>query len=131
MGGKFKRCILTQPRTEWHPFGDSVLEQVAVLLQECSRESDTIYRYGGEEFVMILRDTLGDVAEVIAERIGKGVKALSFLAGNNLLQVTVSIGLAYSDRRGPEDKLSGEMLLNAADKALYEAKASGIDCLRR
>jgi len=47
---------------------------------------------------MILRDILGDGAEVIAERIRQGVKALSFLAGNNLLQVTVSIGLAYSDR---------------------------------
>jgi len=110
--------------TYGHPTGDAVLKQVARLLQESVRGADVVFRYGGEEFALILpatdKATAQRVAERIRERIGRTV-FLSLtgrpLSGN----LTASIGVANY----PEDAIAQVDLLIRADNALYAAKGTG------
>ncbi|MFG1929015.1 diguanylate cyclase [Cryptosporangium sp. NPDC048952] len=102
-----------------HPAGDAVLTQVASLLQECTRGSDVVARFGGEEFVWLLPDTTEDGAAIMAERLNTTLAAHPLaLPGGALLRVTASIGIAAG-------LLDGPALLSAADQALYRAKATG------
>jgi diguanylate cyclase (GGDEF)-like protein len=100
-----------------HPAGDEVLETVAKILQSNSRESDFVSRYGGEEFAVVFCETGTDGARVLAERIRRSIEEGPWIHRG----VTVSIGVA---RAGPEtaDPLT---LIEAADRALYEAKQAG------
>ncbi|HWC29742.1 MAG TPA: sensor domain-containing diguanylate cyclase [Dehalococcoidia bacterium] len=106
-----------------HSVGDVTLQKVASLLQNCIRNMDRIYRYGGEEFVVIFMDaTLGE-AEALAERLRKATETTPF-SGSSLEPVgpvTISIGLAARPEQGTEI----EALIDLADKAMYEAKESG------
>ncbi|MDX1588084.1 MAG: diguanylate cyclase [Oleiphilaceae bacterium] len=108
-----------------HPFGDSVLQRMAAVLNKFSRESDVVCRYGGEEFAIILRHTDSTGAGVIAERIRSEIAGLVFHSGQEKIQVTASFGIAGSDEWGEGEPLTGEAMLATADKALYRAKASG------
>jgi diguanylate cyclase (GGDEF)-like protein len=100
-----------------HPAGDQALKTVAGLLQESSRKSDTVARYGGEEFVIILPNTGDENAFVLAERSREAVEAAQWGNGG----MTVSVGLATLS-----DAISARAaLIDAADKALYEAKERG------
>lgn len=104
-----------------HIAGDDVLEKVAVWLQRRLRDTDSAGRYGGEEFVIVLPKTDLSAALVIAERIGKSIKAAKMkdLKGN-VFSVTISQGLA---RYKPGDDRSS--LISRADSALYRAKQNG------
>ena len=104
-----------------HAAGDEVLRSVAHRLTPCVRPGDTIARFGGDEFVVLL-DALPDLdgARQVAERIGRGVHAPLTVKGHTLT-LTTSIGVAVSYS---SDETS-EALLQAADAALYEAKARG------
>ncbi|HYF77092.1 MAG TPA: sensor domain-containing diguanylate cyclase [Symbiobacteriaceae bacterium] len=116
----FKRCN----DTYGHPTGDVVLEQLARLLRESCRADDQVFRYGGEEFTIILPGTTDADALRVAERIRERVAQHSFLtrSGRRLdWPVTVSIGVASY----PRDGLSEVDLLIAADRAMYAAKARG------
>lgn len=111
--------------TYGHPFGDRVIQGVAAALNRLSRNSDVVCRYGGEEFAIILRGSSSAGARVMAERMREEVEALSFMLGRKAVAVTVSIGVAGSDRFAEVSDPSGVALLEAADKALYEAKDKG------
>ncbi len=103
-----------------HTTGDCVLKDVARQLVDCCRDTDATYRYGGEEFVIILNNTNAKGAHVSAERIRQRIEAMSTTYDEQLISVTTSIGVAEllsSDNMGS--------LFERADQALYQAKDSG------
>jgi two-component system, cell cycle response regulator len=108
-----------------HPFGDSVIQRVAEEFSEVSRESDVVCRYGGEEFAVILKDTSSAAAAGIAERLRLAVEKICLNGGHEHVRVTTSIGIAGSDQFEDCSTLTAEMLLSAADRALYRAKSRG------
>lgn len=102
-----------------HAKGDDVLRRFAAILHENTRLSDLSARYGGEEFMSVLTDADSDAATLFAERILARMRALEFPWGAQ----TVSAGIAtYQPGMG-----SYEVLVGAADRALYDAKAGGRD----
>ncbi len=105
-----------------HPVGDMVLFEVAKLIKKGCRLTDTVVRYGGEEFALILPDTNSAGAHIVAERIRKSVADMSLiLADGSCLKTAISIGV--STRK----TFSGtaEDILIEADQALYKAKQNG------
>jgi two-component system cell cycle response regulator len=109
--------------TYGHDIGDAVLRDFAVRLGTNTRPSDFACRMGGEEFVVIMPRTAGDIACLAAERLRRSICASPFTVPGlpQSLDVTVSIGVACTE--GPDD--SAEALLKRADEGLYEAKRSG------
>lgn len=106
-----------------HDGGDTVLRQVAELLQDSCRAADYLFRYGGEEFLIVLADTGGDKLADVAEKLRLTVKEHAFRSPRGeRLPVTVSIGGAAFD--GDPDM---NRLVKRADEALYAAKSSGRD----
>ncbi|NIB41302.1 GGDEF domain-containing protein [Pseudomaricurvus alkylphenolicus] len=103
-----------------HASGDEVLREVAQGIVAVTRQTDLTFRYGGEEFVVVLNKTDAEGARVIAERIRLFVEKLRVETHNELLQVTISIGV--SSLQAEEEKNS---LFQRADKALYNAKRNG------
>jgi diguanylate cyclase (GGDEF)-like protein len=106
-----------------HPAGDKVLMTVAEILRDTSRESDLTFRYGGEEFMVILPETAIGEALVAAERVRGAIEAHSVrhLEGVADKGVTVSVGVASC----PRDGGSPDELLQAVDTLLYQAKGQG------
>jgi len=100
-----------------HPAGDALLKHFSQLLLACSRESDLVARYGGEEFVVILPATDVDGANLAAERMRSAIE--NAVWPNR--QVTASFGVATMDK----DLSAPDVLIAAADKALYASKAAG------
>lgn len=104
-----------------HPAGDQVLAAMGELLRSSLRVNDTAYRYGGEEFTVILPCTPGDNAYVVAERLRMAAAALPFTnAKGQTRHVSISIGIA---RLHKED--DPHTLLSRADELMYRAKSSG------
>jgi two-component system, cell cycle response regulator len=103
-----------------HRAGDTVLKEIALIIKSCLRKVDTVARWGGEEFVVLLPRTKKEDALIAAERILTAISGHSFADINK--QVTVSIGIASM----PDPSIdSSEKLVDASDAALYEAKGSG------
>lgn len=108
-----------------HLVGSSVLRQLSRVLQDCIRQVDTLARYGGDEFTMLLIDTGVDQALDIAERIRSTVAETCFEGGGTTpIRLTISIGVATFPQHG----VTREALLDAADKAMYRAKSRGRNC---
>ncbi|WP_125809971.1 GGDEF domain-containing protein [Actinoplanes sp. ATCC 53533] len=107
--------------TYGHLAGDAVLEAAAARIAAAARATDLVARYGGEEFVLLLADTDGPEAERLAERIRRRLRDSPIAAGDAVIAVTASIGVATS----PDGAVPH--LLEAADRALYRAKAQGRD----
>lgn len=105
--------------TRGHLTGDRVLVKVAALVQACVREIDLAARYGGEEFAVILPDTAGPGAHVVAERIRRRIDDHFRRAKGP--RVTISGGVSGF----PEDGATPELLIESADALLYRAKAEG------
>ncbi|MEM7543241.1 MAG: GGDEF domain-containing protein [Pseudomonadota bacterium] len=103
-----------------HVVGDLVLTEVAQKIASCVRDSDSVFRYGGEEFVIVLPNTTAAGAELLAERIRGETETLSFDNVPGHLQVTVSGGVAHY--RFDESR---DDLVARADQALYDAKEHG------
>lgn len=103
-----------------HLIGDVVLQHTAKRIQAAVRDFDTIGRFGGEEFVIILENTDLTLAKVIAERIRKGIADTPFQAKKFNITITISLGMAMLRK---DDHL--ETLLERADAAMYEAKKNG------
>ncbi len=108
--------------TYGHQFGDVMLKEVADTCSRIIRGSDTLARFGGEEFCIILPDADEEGAKSFAERIRLSIEkiAIPYLKGIRV-SITVSIGLS----RTSEDLKSSEELLFQADKAMYESKKKG------
>lgn len=104
-----------------HAVGDTVLRHFADLMSAQLRSTDFAARLGGEEFLVVLPDTTPEGAAKVAERIRDRFAAEPILCGNTTLYCTVSAGMAISGTEGN----SLDVLLGAADKALYKAKRSG------
>jgi len=103
-----------------HHVGDLVLKEFTQTIEETLRSSDLFGRIGGEEFSILLQDTSIEGAQLFAERIIKNIEALQITSANEIIKITVSIGLAtLTEERNVHD------LLKKADVALYKAKTSG------
>ncbi|MCH1988099.1 diguanylate cyclase [Achromobacter xylosoxidans] len=106
-----------------HAGGDQVLRQFAEVVHQSCRSSDFVFRYGGEEFLVVLVDTAREAALAAAEKLGAEIRRHAFAipeAGS--LRITASIGVATFD--GHPDYA---YLIDRADKALYQAKQAGRD----
>ena len=106
--------------TYGHECGDMVLAAVANWLTVSVRGSDAVFRYGGEEFVVILCDTDADGARVIAERIRKDIAAHTMAYDRHLLSITASVGVSTLMAQEHADSL-----VKRADAAMYRAKKLG------
>jgi len=104
-----------------HAVGDRLLESVARLLQQCVRSSDTVSRFGGDEFVVLLSELSGpDDAVVFAKRILSALQVPHSIDHHSLM-VTASIGIALY----PHDGIDPQRLLRNADDAMFQAKVPG------
>ncbi|WP_410809990.1 diguanylate cyclase [Micromonospora sp. 067-2] len=114
--------------TYGHAAGDTVLAEFARRMRGEIREVDLAFRQGGEEFVLLLPETDARGAAIVAERLGAAVRetpiAVEAYAGP--IVVTVSVGIAVF----PDHGSTGREVLEAADDALYAAKAAGRDTYR-
>src|SRR4030042_2395509 len=108
--------------TYGHQTGDSILKEVALILQKGIRESDLAARYGGEEFALVLLQTESLAAQLLCERIRSHIAATPFKIANPPLHITASFGVASF----PSAEIKEEKdLVEAADQALYQAKKGG------
>jgi diguanylate cyclase (GGDEF)-like protein len=105
-----------------HLVGSETLRRLSRLLEQCVRQVDTLARYGGDEFTIVLVDTAHDAAMRIAERIRHTIEDHVFEIGREArLSLTISIGVATC----PDHGTSRDQILDAADKAMYRAKSEG------
>ncbi|RME35670.1 MAG: GGDEF domain-containing protein [Gammaproteobacteria bacterium] len=103
-----------------HLAGDSLLRELGTRLVECVRRSDVIFRYGGEEFSILLNNTDLAGARRLAERVRIAIEEKPFAHGHKQIPITVSVGVATLNKN--ED---GRSLVARADRALYQAKEAG------
>ncbi len=109
--------------TYGHPTGDKVLKLVGTILQNsCRAGVDLPCRYGGEEFAILMPGSSKEDAKVVGERIRMACEKASIQTADSTIKVTLSSGLASINECEP---ISGEELLQKADKRLYRAKESG------
>ncbi|MFT4713931.1 MAG: diguanylate cyclase (GGDEF)-like protein [Candidatus Azotimanducaceae bacterium] len=106
-----------------HPAGDLVLKNLAALVENEVRGYDVFARYGGDEFVFLMRGTSLDAAVVLAERVRKAVDAHRFEYDGEVLNLTISSGVTHWN--GDDDISSGKDLLKLVDAELYKAKGAG------
>jgi diguanylate cyclase len=104
-----------------HSFGDTVLARLADVIRQTVRKTDIAARYGGEEIVVLLPNTDTRAAAAVAEKIRKDIEDTTLMFEQEAVHVTVSIGIACS----LEPTTDFKHVLEAADKALYRAKAGG------
>lgn len=108
--------------TYGHPAGDSVLAETAKTISLSIRDIDLAFRYGGEEFAVILPETGGNAASFVAERIRKNIaETLIKLDGHQDVSVTLSIGVAAC----PANGITMKDIVITSDQALYKAKNGG------
>ncbi|QHQ28910.1 ligand-binding sensor domain-containing diguanylate cyclase [Xanthomonas albilineans] len=110
-----------------HHTGDAILQQMAQLLIKLTRKSDHVVRWGGEEFLLVMRSAPHENLTVAAERLCNAIAAHPFVFDHgNQGRVTCSIGMAeFPFVHDPDNQLGWEQLLVLADRALYQAKARG------
>jgi diguanylate cyclase len=110
--------------TYGHESGDRVLQHVAALAMNKVRAGDFIFRYGGEEFLVLLTEVDANQALEVANKIRQHIESTNILlAREQAVKVTASIGIALND--GHPDY---QRVIDRADKALYTAKSSGRNC---
>jgi diguanylate cyclase (GGDEF)-like protein len=103
-----------------HLAGDTVLRTLAGRITDCTRGSDMVFRYGGEEFTVVLSNTEIDGAALLAERIRKAIASIPIVIDDFEIPVTVSIGVSTLETGD-----TSATLINRADVALYDAKTAG------
>lgn len=109
-----------------HESGDTVLKSIARTFNEGVRAVDICARFGGEEIAVLLPETSLPGAAELADRLRKAVAAQPISAQGNPIRVTISCGVACY----PDGVLTKEALFAAADRALYEAKSAGRNCVK-
>lgn len=107
--------------TYGHPEGDQILIRLGDVIRECLRKSDTAYRYGGDEFMVILPETRGGEARNVAERIRASFASVNpYRISDGNVDVTLSVGVVEYQ---PGENLSG--FVKKADQTMYQAKRQG------
>lgn len=110
--------------TYGHLAGDQVLQKFVTIVNECIRSGDSVARFGGEEFAILMVNIDANVIAAVSERILAAVRNSPFHTGDGrTINFTVSIGIAYD----PSGSLSSTNLIAHADLALYRAKQLGRD----
>jgi diguanylate cyclase (GGDEF)-like protein len=99
-----------------HPVGDQVIKMIAGQLLRIARSSDRIFRYGGEEFCILLPETTGPNAAILAERLRMEI------AKDRTFQFPITVSMGISTL---QDGDTPEQLIVRADDALYQAKRLG------
>lgn len=111
--------------TYGHVIGDEILIEIGKILKKYENNHIKVGRYGGEEFIVYLGNTIGDHATKIIEEIRREIRSTSFLLNTKMtIHVTVSIGLAELEKNTPLLHI-----VNLADENLYIAKNNGRDCI--
>jgi len=105
-----------------HKAGDDALKLIANTIKKNLRATDLLYRYGGEEFVVLIGNTDEEQSFMIADRILKSVRKIKMQVEGDQLDLSVSIGMASL-----KNDDSGDSLFNRADAAMYSAKNDGRD----
>jgi diguanylate cyclase (GGDEF)-like protein len=109
-----------------HNAGDAVLRQMGDLLRKAVRDTDTVIRWGGEEFLILARQTMGPDTTILAERIRAMVEAHPFvLPDGGSIHKTISIGFVFFPLGNELPLLPWETAVHLADRALYAVKRSG------
>jgi diguanylate cyclase (GGDEF)-like protein len=114
--------------THGHAAGDIVLCRVARAIQDAAPASGVVARWGGEEFVLLLKGPQVEPLTQIGERVRRAISDIIFFEIDGSLRVTASVGVAAWDGSGESPAVSD--VLGAADSALYEAKRSGRNRVR-
>jgi diguanylate cyclase (GGDEF)-like protein len=109
-----------------HAVGDEVLQRVAALIKASQRAGDIACRYGGEELLCVLIDMEPALLMRHAEELRAAIADCQVSESHPSICITASIGVS----RFPEDGASGDLVIRAADQALYQAKAAGRNCVR-
>lgn len=110
-----------------HSTGDQFLRQISQKLYSLFRTTDLVARYAGDEFVAVLPVTSPEGALILAHRIQEVLSQYQVMVRGRTLQVSVSIGVDTYD--GTEG-IGGASLIDRADRAMYEAKSQGRNCVR-
>lgn len=114
--------------TYGHPAGDKALQSIATTLAGFGRRGDGVYRYGGEEFLLVLPEQPGPSAEAALERLRATVEGMAIPhSGSPYGVLTISVGVASF---APDSTTDNDSLLKQADVALYEAKTAGRNRVR-
>lgn len=108
-----------------HPGGDVVLQKVGAQLKKNTRKIDTVARFGGDEFALILRNTDGLHGLIVAERILMAVPQLTQTSPQSSNRVDLSISIGVAQFNPSDENESAKTLLERADKALYAVKDGG------
>ena len=108
--------------TYGHQTGDTVLSTLGQVIKDSIRDSDFAARYGGEEFALVLYHTDGPTAINVAERLRQMVEHCDIRDKDNVLRVTISLGIATFPHEHIRDY---KQIVECADKALYKAKENG------
>jgi len=108
-----------------HSVGDVALQSLVECAEKSIRISDMIFRYGGEEFVIVLPETDPSGVLRLAKRIRRRVEKLETRVQNNVINITVSLGIATLQESDDE-----KSFVSRADHALYKAKRDGRNCIR-
>jgi two-component system cell cycle response regulator len=111
-----------------HLFGSWVLSRVGDLIKKSMRETDFAARYGGDEFLVVLTETDVHGAQTFCERLRNVIASTDFSHEGNHIDLTASIGFAASNAQQPD--VDARALVRSADRALYDAKRAGRDCVR-
>jgi diguanylate cyclase (GGDEF)-like protein len=121
-------CFKQTNDTYGHLAGDAVLREAAKRMKAAVRRYDSVGRYGGEEFLIVLPGCTEDAAFLQAERVRQAVATEPFIAGTHALPITCSIGV--SGRSLPSES-NTDALVREADGALYQAKRRGRNRVER
>lgn len=105
-----------------HQAGDHVLKTMSALVQKALRTEDIFARYGGEEFGIIFKNTDGEKAFLVLERIRRNIEKYEFTDNDRRMPVTISIGISTLEK---QNYPSPKALVKAADDYLYQAKGKG------
>jgi len=103
-----------------HLAGDNVLKSISEVVKASVRETDQVFRFGGEEFVVLLNESDARCAQITAERIRKNISDTEMQFENDTFNVTTSVGISAISKND-----SFETLFQRADEAVYQAKREG------
>ncbi len=106
-----------------HQAGDFILKEVSKLMRKALRDYDMLARYGGEEFAIVLVETTGQEAQIVAENLRESIAMHTFMDNNKKYTITVSFGVA--EMKPAVDTFTKNYFIGFADKALFESKEKG------